>query len=112
MRFREIMREYDAAAAANQMQQAFDKTRLRQQFYGRTAADLKGDPEEIGDTWDDYKQYIRTFGQRPKTKPQPAEPENPQAVPLDVEKLQKPKMDFKQKYPDPWDTEANIDTVG
>ena len=110
MRAVEFLREYDAAAAAQQMQQAFDKTRQRQQFYGRTAADLKGDPEEIGDTWDDYKSYVKTFGQRPKNKLQPETPIDDKAVPLDPEKLRKPK--FTPGLSDPFDTEPDIGTVG
>lgn len=110
MRAVEFLREFDADAAAKQAHQAFAKTRQRQEFYGRTPSDLKGDPEEIGDTWDDYKRHVRTFGQRPKTKIQPEEPSNDKAVPLDPEKLRKPQ--FTPGLSDPFDTEPDIGTVG
>lgn len=110
MRAVEFLREFDQAAAAQQAQQAFEKTRKRQEFYGRTPSDLKGDPEEIGDTWDDYARYVKTFGQRPKDKLKPAQPDNDQAVPLDPEKLKKPK--FVPGQLDPYDTEPDIGTVG
>jgi hypothetical protein len=110
MRAVEFLSEYDSAAAAQQAQQAFAKTRQRQEFYGRTPLDLKGDPEEIGDTWDDYKSYVKTFGQRPKNKLQPETPIDDKAVPLDPEKLRKPK--FTPGLSDPFDTEPDLGTVG
>ena len=94
-----------------QINSAFGKMQQRKEFYGKTPNDLKGAPEEIGDTWDDYKRHITTFGQRPAVRKllDPAT-DNPNAVPLDPEKLKKP--NFSSGQDDPWDTEPNIGTVG
>ena len=111
MKIKEVLREYDSSAATQQMKRAFEKTQQRQQFYGKTAGDIQGDPSEIGDTWDDYKSYIKTFGRRPQSTQQTKPTSDlDSAVPLDPEKLQKPK--FTPGLSDPWDTEPNTGTVG
>lgn len=111
MKVNEILAEFDADQAYKQTVDAFQKTQQRQQFYGRTPDEIQGDPSEIGDTWDDYKQHVKTFGKLPKT-PKMYDPskDDPKAVPLDPDKLQKPK--FVPGQHDPWDTDSNIDTVG
>lgn len=109
MRIHEILNEDDARL--KQMQDAFKKMQQRKEFYGRTPDDLKGDPEEIGDTFDDYKRHVKTFGQLPN-KPKLYDPskDDPNAAPLDPDKLQKPK--FKSGQTDPWDTDPDLGTVG
>lgn len=111
MKIKEILEEYDSNAAFNQMKGAFEKTQQRQKFYGRTPEELKGEPEEIGDTFDDYKRHIKTFGKLPN-KPKLYDPskDDPNAVPLDPEKLKKPK--FVPGQTDPWDTDPDLGTVG
>ena len=111
MRINEILNENENDPRFKQMKSAFEKMQQRKEFYGRTPDDLKGDPEEIGDTWDDYKRHVKTFGQMPKA-PKLYDPskDDPNAVPLDPDKLRKPK--FKSGQTDPWDTDPDIDTVG
>jgi len=110
MRMYEILNENDDPRF-QQMKGAFEKMQKRKEFYGRTQDDLKGDPEEIGDTWDDYKRHVKTFGQLPN-KPKLYDPskDDPNAVPLDTEKLKKPK--FVPGQSDPWDTDPDLGTVG
>jgi hypothetical protein len=111
MRIHEILTESESDPRFQQIQKAWEKHQQRQNFYGRTPEELQGDPEEIGDTWDDYKRYIKTFGKLPN-KPKSYDPskDDPNAVPLDPEKLQKPK--FVPGQTDPWDTEPDLGTIG
>jgi len=111
MKINEILREFDKDQAFQQTIDAFQKTQQRQKFYGRTPDDLQGEPSDIGDTWDDYKRHVKTFGQLPN-KPKLYDPsqDDPNAVPLDADKLKKPK--FVPGQHDPWDTDPDIGTVG
>lgn len=68
-----------------QFRDAFEKTRERQEFYGKVPDDIKGHPSEIGDTWDDYKKHMKIFGAGKMKLPNPT-PDTGNEVPLDLDK--------------------------
>lgn len=68
-----------------QMIDAFKKMQQRQDFYGKNPEDIKGDPSEIGDTWNDYKAHIRVHGNAPMRLPNP-KPETGKEIQLDLDK--------------------------
>lgn len=86
MSFSEFISEADNERF-NQIKGAFEKMQQRKEFYGKRPQDIRGEPDEIGDTWDDYKKHMRVHGDIPMKKSQP-QPEDDKAVPLDVDKHQ------------------------
>jgi hypothetical protein len=110
MRMYEFLDESDDSRF-QQMKKEFEKTRQRQELYGREPKDLQAPPEELGDTFDDLMQYYKTFGKKSqKLKLYDPSEDDPNAVPLDTEKLKKPK--FVPGQADPWDTDPDLGTVG